>query len=224
MNKDAFKNQAHYTHADLKELVEVLRRECPWDKAQTHRTIRRGVIEEAYEVAEAIDREDAAMMAEELGDLLLQVLFHISIGVEQGTFDATAVYDRICQKLIFRHPHIFGDAKDAASSTEEGWAAIKRLEKGQQSLAEEVNGIAKTLPALTRAEKIAGKCHKEDRPEMLTEALRSTVAELAAPPDEKQLGELLFLLARLAKSTKIDPEEALHRKNQDVSNKICDNS
>ena len=117
MNKEQFKNQEHYSHQDLVELVELLRRECPWDREQTHHSIRRGIIEEAYEVAEGIDREDAAMMAEELGDLLLQVLFHISLGEEQKTFTARDVYDRICKKLIFRHPHVFADAPDATSST-----------------------------------------------------------------------------------------------------------
>lgn len=223
MNKEAFKNKEHYNHEDLRELTELLRRECPWDKAQTHQSIRRGIIEEAYEVAEAIDRQDAGMMAEELGDLLLQILFHISLGEDAGTFNREAVYDRICKKLIFRHPHIFGDAEDAASSTEEGWAAIKRLEKGQKTLSEELDGIAKTLPALTRAEKIAGKVYREDTPEAVWRMLQEAVSG-SAIPDQEGLGELLFLLARLAKSKKNDPEEVLHRKNQDTLAKICENS
>ncbi len=222
MNKEQFKKQEHYTHEDLKALVELLRQECPWDREQTHHTIRRGVIEEAYEVAEAIDREDPAMMAEELGDLLLQVLFHISLGEEQGTFSAEAVYDRICKKLIFRHPHIFADAKDAGSATEDGWAAIKRLEKGQQTLAEELNGIAATLPALTRAEKIAGKLHPKEQPDF--ELLRQRASEFAENPDSLHMGQLLFTAARMAKATKIDPEEALHRINQDAIAEICENS
>lgn len=222
MNKEQFKNQTHYTHEDLKELVELLRRECPWDREQTHRSIRRGIIEEAYEVAEGIDREDPAMMAEELGDLLLQVLFHISLGEEQGTFTAEEVYDRICKKLIFRHPHVFADAPDASSSTEDGWAAIKRLEKGQRTLQEELNGIATTLPALTRAEKIAGKLYPKEEPNL--KLLQKEAAAFAENPDQERLGKLLFAAARVAKSTKIDPEEALHRINQDAITKICENS
>lgn len=218
MNKEAFKNQAHYTHADLVELVELLRSPegCPWDREQTHQSVRRGVIEEAYEVAEAIDREDPAMMTEELGDLLMQVLFHISIGEEQGTFTGQAVYDRICQKLIFRHPHIFADAPDAYSSTEDGWAAIKRQEKGQKTLAEDLDGIAKTLPALTRAEKIAGKVYPKEQPDDPYQELHRLADSLAADPTAENLGALLFTAARIGKALKIDPEEALHRKNEDV--------
>ena len=128
---------------------------------------------------------------------------------------AELVYDRICQKLIFRHPHIFGDAKDAASSTEEGWAAIKRLEKGQQTLAEEVNGIAKTLPALTRAEKIAGKLGAEGK--NLTQAAE----KFDENPSAENLGALLFEAASMAKKHKIDPEEALTRENQRKIAEIC---
>lgn len=222
MNKEQFKNQTHYNHEDLKELVELLRRECPWDREQTHRSIRRGIIEEAYEVAEGIDREDPAMMAEELGDLLLQVLFHISLGEEQGTFTAEEVYDRICKKLIFRHPHVFADAPDASSSTEDGWAAIKRLEKGQKTLQEELNGIAATLPALTRAEKIAAKLYPKEEPHL--DLLQKEAAAFAEAPDRERLGKLLFAAARAAKAAKIDPEEALHRINQDAIAGICENS
>lgn len=224
MNKETFKNQEHYNHQDLMDLVELLRRECPWDREQTHRSIRRGMLEEAYEVAEAIDREDPAMMTEELGDLMMQILFHISLGEERGSFSGEAVYDRICKKLIFRHPHIFGDAKDAKSATEDGWAAIKRLEKGQTSLADDLTGIAKTLPALTRAEKIAGKIHPHEATQEALSAFRREAESLSENLTSEQMGKLLFSLARVAKSSKIDPEEALHRINQDEIAKICDNS
>ncbi|MBQ6824097.1 MAG: nucleotide pyrophosphohydrolase [Clostridia bacterium] len=214
MNKDAFKKQDHYTHADLVELIELLRSPegCPWDRVQTHHSIRRGVIEEAYEVAEAIDREDPAMMTEELGDLLMQVVFHISLGEQQGTFTAEQVYDRVCKKLVFRHPHIFADAPDASSSTEDGWAAIKRQEKGQTTLAEDLDGIAKTLPALTRAEKIAGKVYPREHPDPAL--LLQAAQNFSDTPDAEHLGAVLFTAARLAKALKIDPEEALHRANQ----------
>ncbi len=223
MNKETFKNQAHYSHADLVELVDLLRSPegCPWDREQTHQSVRRGVIEEAYEVAEAIDRADPAMMTEELGDLMLQILFHIHIGEQNGTFTEQEVYDRICKKLIFRHPHIFADAADASSSTDEGWAEIKRLEKGQKTLAEELDGIAKTLPALTRAEKIAGKVYGKEQSPDLFSALKKEVDAFAEKRDAQTLGTLLFSLARAAKSIKIDPEEALHRKNQDVIDANC---
>lgn len=216
MNKEAFKNQEHYAHSDLVELVELLRSPdgCPWDRAQTHQSVRRGVIEEAYEVAEAIDCADPAMMTEELGDLLMQVVFHISLGEQQGTFTAEQVYDRVCRKLIFRHPHIFADAPDASSSTEDGWAAIKRQEKGQRTLGEDLNGIAKTLPALTRAEKIAGKVYPKEHPD--TEVLLKAAEEMSEHPNAEKLGALLFAAARLAKALKIDPEDALRKENQRV--------
>ena len=213
MIKEKFKNQEHYNHRDLVELVRLLRSPegCPWDRAQTHQSVRRGVLEEAYEVAEAIDRNDPAMMTEELGDLLMQVLFHIDIGEEQGRFTAEEVYDRICKKLIFRHPHIFADAPDANASTEDGWAAIKRQEKGQKTLSEELDGIAKTLPALTRAEKIAGKCYRGEEKDL--SMVEQAAHQFALRQDAASLGELLFAAARQAKALKIDPEEALHQKN-----------
>ncbi len=217
MNKEAFKNQEHYSYADLMALIRLLRSPegCPWDREQTHTSVRRGVIEEAYEVAEAIDRNNPAMMTEELGDLLMQVLFHICIGEEEQTFTEQEVYDRVCKKLIFRHPHIFADAPDASGSTEEGWQALKRLEKGQKSLGEELNGIAKTLPALTHAEKIAGKIYGKETPEQLPQQAQKLISE----PNAENLGTLLFTVARLAKTKKIDPEEALNRK----INEIIDN-
>lgn len=223
MNKEAFKNQQHYSYQDLLDLVRLLRSPegCPWDREQTHRSVRRGVIEEAYEVAEAIDRQDPAMMTEELGDLLMQVLFHICIGEEQNTFSEQTVYDRICKKLIFRHPHIFDNAPDASSSTEEGWLAIKRLEKGQKTLGEELNGIAKTLPALTRAEKIAGKLYTGQTEQEMVGRLCEQAESFAGYPTAQRLGELLFAAAAAAKFLKIDPEEALHRVNEDKIGDFC---
>ncbi len=215
MNKESFKHQEHYSYEDLYALIRLLRSPegCPWDRAQTHQSIRRGVIEEAYETAEAIDRADAAMMTEELGDLLMQVLFHICIGEEAGTFSAQDVYDRVCKKLIFRHPHVFGDAATAEGSTEEGWRKLKMQEKGQKSLEEELEGIAKTLPALTRAEKIAGRLFPKEQPDQLDSLLRAQAEAFSRSPDAQTLGDLLFTTARIAKTLKIDPEEALARKN-----------
>ncbi len=216
MNKEAFKNQEHYTAADLYELLQVLRAPdgCPWDRVQTHRSVRRGVIEEAYEVAEAIDRDDTAMMVEELGDLLMQVYFHICIGEEEGRFTQQDVYDRVCKKLIFRHPHLFDNAPDATGSTEEGWARLKRLEKGQTTLYEDLDGIAKSLPALTRAEKMAGKVEPSPDAAKLLHQLNRQVQELEQQTDTEKLGQVLFTLCRLAKAKKIDPEYALHLQNE----------
>ena len=120
MSKETLLQKEHYAEEDLRELIALLRAPggCPWDQAQTHQSVRRGVIEEAYEVAEAIDRDQPEMLVEELGDLLMQVYFHAQIGLEEGRFTLQDVYDRICKKLIFRHPHIFAGAPDASGSTE----------------------------------------------------------------------------------------------------------
>ncbi len=216
MDKEAFKNQEHYTYQDLLTLLKVLRAPdgCPWDSTQTHRSVRRGVIEEAYEVAEAIDRDNTEMMVEELGDLAMQVLFHICIGEEEGRFTEQDVYDRVCKKLIFRHPRIFADAPDDRGSTEEGWEELKRKEKGQKSLYEDLDGIAKSLPSLTRAEKMAGKIYGKEETAPLYSLLREQIGELEEKEDEKALGKVLFTMARIAKSKKIDPEFALYIENE----------
>ncbi|MBQ7034896.1 MAG: MazG family protein [Clostridia bacterium] len=208
MNKDLFKQQEHFSFEDVCALIQFLRSPegCPWDRVQTHQSVRRGVIEEAYEVAEAIDRADDPMMIEELGDLLMQVLFHADIAKAEGRFSMQEVYDRLCKKLIFRHPNIF-EGEDAVD-----WQELKRREKGQQTLTEELEGIAKTLPALNRAEKIAGKLAEEK--DMLAALLQNSAANFAEKPNAETLGDLLFTAASMAKNSNIDPEEALHRKNQ----------
>ncbi len=223
MNKEAFKNQEHYSYEDLLALIELLRSPdgCPWDSVQTHASVRRGVIEEAYEVAEAIDRQDPKMMTEELGDLLMQVLFHASIGAQEQEFTLQDIYDRICRKLIFRHPHLFGDAKDAFGSTEEGWQQLKRLEKGQTSLKEDLEGIARTLPELTRAEKIAGKVYGKGNPAPLYAKIVEQARLLeTATQKEEAVATLLFTIARLCKCLSVDPEAVLGGKNQ----KMIENS
>ena len=213
MNKEQFKKQEHFSYEDVLDLVTYLRSDegCPWDRVQTHQSVRRGVIEEAYEVAEAIDRQDDAMMIEELGDLLMQVLFHAEIARQEGRFTLQEVYDRLCKKLVFRHPNLF------EGSAPMDWQELKRLEKGQKSLAEELDGMAKTLPALTRAEKIAGKLNERDQAQNL-EKLGKRFAET---PSEKNLGKLLFAACAAAKQAKIDPEQALEKENRRKIAKNC---
>lgn len=214
MNKEAFKNQAHYSYEDVLALIELLRSPegCPWDHAQTHASIRRGVIEEAYEVAEAIDRTDPAMMTEELGDLLMQIIFHASIGRQAGEFTLQDVYDRLCKKLIFRHPHLF-DPNHSFAPGEDEWLALKRQEKGQKSLREEIEGIAKTFPALTRAEKIAGRIHRNEPAAETDKRLELQLQAYLQDKNSDTLGALLFTLAQSAKQEKIDPEAALEHEN-----------
>lgn len=213
MNKDQFKQQEHFSYEDVLDLISYLRSDegCPWDRVQTHQSVRRGVIEEAYEVAEAIDRQDDTMMIEELGDLLMQVLFHAEIARQEGRFALQEVYDRLCKKLIFRHPNLF------EGSAPMDWQELKRLEKGQKTLGEDLEGIAKTLPALTRAEKIAGKLDAADQAQNLEE-LGKTFADM---PNEENLGKLLFAACAAAKQAKIDPEQALNKENQAVISQNC---
>ncbi len=221
MNKEAFKKQEHYSYEDVLALIELLRSPdgCPWDHAQTHASVRRGVIEEAYEVAEAIDRRDPAMMTEELGDLLMQVLFHASIAEQEGTFTLQDIYDRLCKKLIFRHPHLF-DPERGFTPGEDEWLALKKQEKGQTTLKEELDGIAKTFPALTRAEKIAGRLYRGETVADAEALLQKQFNSYMIEKNSETLGALLFTLARTAKSSEIDPEAALERENTKKTQEI----
>ena len=141
-----FERKETYSLQDLIEILRILRAPggCPWDRAQTHLSDRRNFLEEAYEAAEAFDRDDPALMCEELGDMLMQVLFNIHIEEDAGRFTTDDVTDHICKKLIFRHPHVFGTA--AADTSEEvlvNWEALKRQEKGQQTTADAMDAVHK---------------------------------------------------------------------------------
>ena len=149
--------KSRYTLEDLKEIITILRAPdgCPWDREQTHESNRRNFLEEAYEAAEAFDLDDPELMKEELGDVLMQVLFNIHMEEEAGRFTTDDVTDHVVRKLIFRHPHVFGTA--AADTSEEvlvNWEALKRQEKGQQTTADAMDAVARSLPALWRADKL----------------------------------------------------------------------
>ena len=152
-----------YKFDDLLRIMEILRAPdgCMWDREQDHHSIRRNFIEETYEVCEAIDDEDTEHMKEELGDVLLQVVFHTQMEKEKGTFDIDDVADGICKKLIFRHPHIFGNV-EVASSEEvlRNWDDLKRKEKHQETDTQALESVAKSLPSLIRAEKLQKKAAK----------------------------------------------------------------
>lgn len=203
-----------YTVADLRQLVALLRAPsgCPWDGAQTHQSIRRNFIEEAYEVAEAIDEQDPAHLREELGDVLLQVLFHASIEEDAGRFDLDDVADGICKKLIFRHPHVFGGAEPAS------WEQLKRQEKGQRTYTDTLRGVAKSLPGLWRAEKLQDKAAKAGfewpTAQAAMDKLHEEVGELQTALTEQtnieeELGDVLFAAVKVARFFQIDAEEAL---------------
>ncbi len=212
------------TGADIRPLAEVMAalrapEGCPWDREQTFASIRSNLIEEAYEYIEAVDAEDADNMEEELGDVLMQVVFHAQMAEEAGLFDLQSVIDRVTEKLIHRHPHVFGTAKVANSSEVlVNWDAIKQQEKQERHSA--LDGVAKGLPALLRAYKVQGKAAKvgfdwqeqgqvwnkvEEESNELREALLQGGDEA-----EKEFGDLLFALVNYARHCRIEPETALN--------------
>ena len=159
--KDLIKE--HYTFEDLVAIMALLRSEkgCPWDKKQTHKSIRTNLIEECYEAVEGIDKEDDMLLKEELGDVLLQVVFHARIAKERARFDMDAVNDGVCEKLVSRHPHIFEDAPLAAGEQAlDRWEEMKKREKKTGSLTEDLDRVARTLPSLLRTQKLLKKAEK----------------------------------------------------------------
>ena len=195
------KNKELYTMDDLCEIMKYLRVGCPWDKEQTHESIRTCFIEEVYEVCDAIDKKDPDLMCEELGDVLLQVVFHAQMAEEDGEFNLADSIDGICRKLIIRHPHVFGDVKaDTSGEVLANWDKIKADTKGQKTVADTVRDVPKALPALMRAQKTAKRAAKGDSYELESREL-----------DFDSLGEELFKLCSAAQRAGIDAEEALTR-------------
>ena len=217
-----FEPKPTYNVEDLRQIVALLRAPggCPWDGAQTHESLRRNFIEEAYEVAEAIDEASPAHLKEELGDVLLQVLFHASIEEDAGRFNLDEVADGICKKLIFRHPHVFGEV--SVSGTGEvlsNWEELKRKEKGQATNTDALEAVARSLPALWRAEKVQKKAKKAgfDWPDVsgaldkLSEELEELKIAVAEGTNvEEELGDLLFSAVNVSRFVKVDTEEALN--------------
>lgn len=215
-------SKTNYDVDDLKQIVSILRAPggCSWDGEQTHQSIRRNFLEEAYEVAEAIDEGSTEHLKEELGDVLLQVVFHASIEEEAGHFDLNDVADGVSRKLIYRHPHVFGDV--SVSSTEEilsNWEDLKKAEKGHATQADAVDSVARSLPALWRAEKVQKKAAKVgfDWPDIgcaldkITEELEEVRAAMGGEGDPvEELGDLLFAVVNAARFLSADPEMALH--------------
>ncbi len=224
-----FQSKPHYGYEDLLRIMELLRAPggCPWDREQTHESLRRNFLEESCEVVEAIDRGDRAALCEELGDALLQVVFHAQLEKEQGGFTMDDVVDGICKKLVYRHPHVFGSAEVSSTAEElDRWEALKRREKGQRSAADAVDAVAKTLPALWRAEKMQSKAAKAgfdwpdgsgvlDKLDEEAGELRHAAPDPTLPIDaphgvKEEVGDVLFIAAKTAQRFGVDPEEALH--------------
>jgi tetrapyrrole methylase family protein/MazG family protein len=216
-----FENKPSYDVYDLKSLMELLRGPdgCPWDSEQTHQSIRRNLLEEAYEAAEAIDEDNAEHLIEELGDVLMQVVFHADIAEKSGRFTLDDIADATCRKLLRRHPHVFGDvrARNGGESLV-FWEDVKRREKLQETVTDAMRSVAISLPALWRAEKIQKKAAKAgfDWPDF-TGALGALHAEIdelenaikSGDGIEEELGDLLFSAVNVARFFKADPEKAL---------------
>lgn len=218
-----FQKKDQYTVEDLVHIVEILRAPdgCPWDKVQTHESIRRNFLEEAYEVAEAIDEKNADHLKEELGDVLLQVVFHTQLEREQQVFDLNDVADGVCKKLIYRHPHIFGEVQvSSVGEVLDNWDALKKVEKSQETTTDTLNSVAKSLPQLMRAEKIQKKASKVgfdweniegalDKVQEEVTELSQAVAGNGDPVEE--LGDLLFAVVNVSRFLKADPERTLEQ-------------
>ena len=204
-----------YTAEDLLQIIRILRdREngCPWDKVQTHASIRKNFLEETCEALEAIDADDPAMMQEELGDVLMQVVFHTVIEEERGRFDMEKVCREVCEKLVFRHPNIFASSA-ARNAGINSWDALKNKEKGRTTLADELGTVPVTLPALMRAQKLqkrADRCGAEQSaPETARQALQAALDGWNREQDAQAAGELLFAAANAMRLAGVDAEEAL---------------
>lgn len=208
-----------YDLRDFVALVSYLRSPngCPWDQVQTHESIRRNFLEETYEACEAIDAGDLVHMREELGDVLMQVLFHTDIEREAGHFDIDDVADAACKKLVYRHPHVF--RRDEPDTPD--WDTMKQRERAQTTTAEAMDSVARSLPALWRCDKIQAKAAKTgfewpdvhaalDKVDEETRELRAAVASGDTEAIGDELGDLLFAAVKVARFAGIDPEQAAH--------------
>ncbi|MEA1994627.1 MAG: nucleoside triphosphate pyrophosphohydrolase [Campylobacterota bacterium] len=200
------------------EIVEKLRGEdgCPWDKVQTHKSVEKNLIEEVYEVIDAIECEEFSELKEELGDVLLQVVFHAQMAKEKNEFDIEDVIDAISQKIVYRHPHVFGNVKvTGVEDVLKNWEALKKKEKETKSVLE---GVPKHLPALIKAYRVGEKVAQEkldwDTSEDVFSKLDEEIKELKcarAEDREEELGDVLFTVVNIARKEDIDPHRALNK-------------
>jgi len=207
----------------LLDIMDTLRAECPWDKKQTLESLRHLTIEETYELADAIEEGDLNEIKKELGDLMLHMVFYSKIGSEKGAFDVGDVLNSVCDKLIHRHPHVYGDVE--ATTEEEvkaNWEAIKLKEKGTKSV---LQGVPRGLPALVKAIRIGDKARGAgfdwEQPQDVWVKIREELVEFEDAQKsgnqdliEGELGDVLFSIVNFARLSNLDPEMALERTNK----------
>lgn len=234
ISKDCFKKD-RYSFEDLIQIMNILRSPggCSWDMEQTHKSIRRDLLEEAYETADAIDNDDKVALCEELGDLLLQVVFHSNIAEKTGEFTFDDVVDGISKKLILRHPHVFGDVSvNNTAEILDNWDAIKKLEKHQESYTETLESVPRAFPALLRAAKVQKRASKagfdwdsidgtllklEEEISELKEALKNRDSNAI----DEEFGDLLFSVVNVSRFLKVDPEFSLSKSTDKFINRFA---
>lgn len=222
-----------YTLEDLQAIIERLRGDggCPWDRVQTHQSLREAMLEEAYEAVDAIERKDSENLKEELGDVLMQVVFHAALAQDTGAFALEDVIEGICKKMIYRHPHVFGDAKaDTADEVLVNWEILKKQEKQITTQSEAMKQIPMALPALMRARKVQKKAADigfdfaeigdamekvREEIEELTEAI-----EQGLGTEEEEFGDFLFAVVNISRFLKINPEIALTKASKKFINRF----
>jgi XTP/dITP diphosphohydrolase len=218
------KEQKTEAFGRLLDIMDELRVKCPWDAKQTNESLRTNTIEEVYELCEAIIRNDDNEIKKELGDVLLHVIFYAKIGEEKDTYDIADVCNALCDKLIFRHPHVFGDeAANTAGEVEKSWEQIKLKEKGGNKTI--LEGVPASLPSIAKAHRIQDKARnagfdwdkKEDVWDKVSEELtelKNEVANMNEDKMEAEFGDLFFSLINAARLYKVNPDNALERTNQ----------
>lgn len=208
----------------LLTIMDELRAQCPWDKEQTTESLRHLTLEESYELSEAILEGNPEEIKKELGDILLHIVFYAKIGSEEGNFDITSVIHSLCEKLIFRHPHIYGEVKVAdAEQVKENWEQLKLKEKKDKRVLE---GVPRGLPALVKSLRIQDKAASAgfdwEKPEQVWEKVQEELEELREAvgdtphPDrkEEEMGDLIFSLVNYSRFIGVNPEDALERTNR----------
>ncbi|HOQ14035.1 MAG TPA: nucleoside triphosphate pyrophosphohydrolase [Bacillota bacterium] len=226
MNEKAkeLKSKTRYEFSDLCDIMMLLRSKdgCPWDKEQTHESIRSNFIEETYEAVEAIDKNDMKLLREELGDVMLQIVFHAEMERERGVFDINDVIDDICKKLVLRHPHVFGDVvADTSEEVLSNWDAIKAQEKERKTISDKLRSVPAPLPALMRADKLGRISRKagfdftsvDDAFDKIGEEAAEVKRALSSGDTSAitdEIGDLLLAVVNTARLAGVESERALN--------------